>query len=148
MDFGDLDSGKWLDYSKWRSFPLSWAYYLEGRKLRRYEKQIAAAFDYCTLTTQGELEEFKKLQVDRPHNVIPNGVDGSYFHPNGGPAQAKPVIVFLGRMDYYPNIDGVLYFTESVFPAHSRCRSECRVSHYRIESIPGRAAVARMSQAL
>ena len=24
MDFGDLDSGKWLDYSKWHSFPLSW----------------------------------------------------------------------------------------------------------------------------
>ena len=117
MDFGDLDSGKWLDYSKWRPFPQSWAYYLEGRKLRRYEKQIAAAFDYCTLTTQGELEEFKKLEVDRPHNVIPNGVDGSYFHPYGDPAQTKPVIVFLGRMDYYPNIDGVLHFTECVFPA-------------------------------
>jgi len=28
MDFGDLDSGKWLDYSKWRPFPQSWAYYL------------------------------------------------------------------------------------------------------------------------
>lgn len=117
MDFGDLDSGKWLDYSKWRSFPQSWAYYLEGHKLRRYEKQIAAGFDYCTLTTQGELEEFKKLNVDRPHNIIPNGVDGTYFHPNGRPAQAKPVVIFLGRMDYYPNIDGVLYFTESVFPA-------------------------------
>jgi hypothetical protein len=116
MDFGDLDSGKWLDYSEWRSFPLSWGFFFEGHKLRRYEKQIAAAFDYCTLTTQGELEEFKKLEVDRPYNVIANGVDGSYFQPNGGPAHAKPVVVFLGRMDYYPNIDGVLYFTESVFP--------------------------------
>ena len=117
MDFGDLDSGKWLDYSKWHSFPLSWAYYLEGHKLRRYEKQIATSFDYCTLTTQGELEEFKKLEIDRPHNVIPNGVDGSYFYPNGGPAQGKPVVVFLGRMDYYPNIDGVLHFAENVFPS-------------------------------
>jgi polysaccharide biosynthesis protein PslH len=116
MDFGDLDSGKWLDYSDWRSFPLSWGYFLEGHKLRRYERQLAAAFDYCTLTTQGELEEFKKLEVDRPHSVIPNGVDASYFHPNGGAGQAKPVVVFLGRMDYYPNIDGVLYFTKSVLP--------------------------------
>jgi sugar transferase (PEP-CTERM/EpsH1 system associated) len=116
MDFGDLDSGKWQDYSKRRSFPLSWGYYLEGQKLRRYEKQVAASFDYCTLTTQGELEEFKKLEVDRPHSVIPNGVDGIYFHPNGGPAKAKPTIVFLGRMDYYPNIDGVLDFTKNVLP--------------------------------
>ena len=116
MDFGDLDSGKWLDYSEWRSFPLSWGYYLEGHKLLCYERQLAAAFDYCTLTTQGELEEFKKLEVDRPHSVIPNGVDGSYFHPDGEPAQAKAVAVFLGRMDYYPNIDGVLDFTKRIFP--------------------------------
>ncbi len=116
MDFGDLDSVKWLDYSKWRSFPLSWGYYLEGNKLRRYEKQVAAPFDHCTLTTQGELEEFKKLNVERPCSVIPNGVDGSYFHPNGGSPLAKPLVIFLGRMDYYPNIDGVLHFTENVFP--------------------------------
>jgi sugar transferase (PEP-CTERM/EpsH1 system associated) len=116
MDFGDLDSGKWLDYSEWRWFPLSQGYSLEGHKLRRYERQLAAAFDYCTLTTQGELEEFKKLEVDRPHSVIPNGVDASYFHPNGGAGQAKRVVVFLGRMDYYPNIDGVLHFTKSVLP--------------------------------
>src|SRR5262245_57951356 len=58
LDFGDLDSGKWLDYSQCRSFPSSWGYYLEGHKLRRYERQIAASFDYCTLTTPGELEEF------------------------------------------------------------------------------------------
>lgn len=116
MDFGDLDSAKWLDYSKWRPFPLSWGYYLEGHKLRRYEQRLAAAFDYCTLTTQGELEEFKKLNVERPHSVIPNGVDGNYFHPNDASDHAKPVVVFLGRMDYYPNIDGVLHFTETVLP--------------------------------
>lgn len=116
MDFGDLDSGKWLDYSKCRSFPLSWGYYLEGHKLRRYERQIAAAFDYCTLTTPGELEEFRKLEVDRPHSVIPNGVDGCYFHSNGGPRTASPVVAFLGRMDYYPNIDGVLHFVKEIFP--------------------------------
>ena len=63
IDFGDLDSGKSLGPFQWRSFPLSWGYYLEAKKLRRYERQIADAFDYCTLTTQGELEEFKKLNV-------------------------------------------------------------------------------------
>lgn len=116
MDFGDLDSGKWMDYSRWRSFPLSRGYYLEWHKLRRYEKQLVASFDYCTLTTQGELEEFKKLNVECPHEVIPNGVDGSYFHPDGGPSKAKPIVAFLGRLDYYPNIDGVLHFAQTIFP--------------------------------
>ena len=29
----------------------------------------------------------------------------------------KPNIVFLGRMDYFPNIDGVLWFVRDVYPA-------------------------------
>jgi len=116
IDFGDLDSGKWLDYAEQRCFPLSLGYRLEGLKLRRYERRVAAAFDYCTLTTQGELAEFEKLAVDRPRRVIPNGVDESYFCPNGGPNPTQPVIVFLGRMDYHPNIDGVLYFVRNVLP--------------------------------
>ncbi len=116
IDFGDLDSGKWQDYSEWCSFPLRLAYRLEAFKLRRYEQRAAAAFDYCTLTTEGELEEFKKLQIDRPHSVIPNGVDSSYFHTTGRQPQERPVIAFLGRMDYYPNIDGILFFTKRILP--------------------------------
>ena len=123
-------------------FPRSWAYYLEGHKLRRYEKQIAAAFDSCTLTTQGELEEFEKLQVDRPHNVIPNGVDGSYFHPNGGPAQGKPGYRVCRAHGLLPEYRRRVVFHRKHFPGHSGGRSKCRVSHCRIESVSGRAAVA------
>jgi sugar transferase (PEP-CTERM/EpsH1 system associated) len=116
LDFGDLDSGKWFDYEKSRSFPFSVGYGLETWKLRRYEKQIAEMFDYCTLTTPGELEEFNKLEVSRPHSVVPNGVDTSYFHPNGRHNSNASGIVFVGRMDYFPNIDAALYFTKRIFP--------------------------------
>ena len=30
LDFGDMDSQKWLDYSTFRSFPLSMGYWVEG----------------------------------------------------------------------------------------------------------------------
>lgn len=116
MDFGDLDSGKWFDYGKWRAFPLRYAYALEAQKLRSYEKKIAQSFDYCTLTTQGELEEFKKLRVARPYSVIPNGVDTFYFSLNGSEEKGRAVVAFVGRMDYFPNIDGVLYFTTAILP--------------------------------
>lgn len=115
LDFGDLDSGKWLDYAQWRGFPLRYGYAIEARKLRAYEKTLAESFDYCTLTTQGELEEFEKLRVARPHSVIPNGVDNEYFHPNGRRSTGA-VIAFVGRMDYFPNIDGALYFVKEIFP--------------------------------
>jgi sugar transferase (PEP-CTERM/EpsH1 system associated) len=115
LDFGDLDSGKWLNYRQFRGFPLCYGYGLEARKLRRYEKQLTKSFDYCTLTTQGELEEFKKLNVEIPSMVIPNGVDAAYFHPESKPRN-RHIIAFVGRMDYFPNIDGATYFAEDIFP--------------------------------
>jgi hypothetical protein len=89
---------------------------LEAEKLRRYERKVAARFHQCTVTTLGEKDEFDRLGVTTPCTVIPNGVDCAYFSPNGTGRRAGPVIVFLGRMDYFPNIDGVRYFVESVFP--------------------------------
>lgn len=116
LDYGDMDSAKWMDYAEHRSFPLSAGYGIESRKLRRYEREIAKRFDRITITTQGEKEEFKTLGVDRPCTVIPNGVDGNFFQPAKMGGGMKPNIVFLGRMDYFPNIDGVLWFVRDVYP--------------------------------
>ena len=33
LDFGDMDSQKWLTYARVRSFPISLGYWLEGRNL-------------------------------------------------------------------------------------------------------------------
>ena len=35
LDFGDMDSQKWLEYARYKPFPLSLGYRLEGRKLER-----------------------------------------------------------------------------------------------------------------
>lgn len=116
LDFGDLDSGKWLDYARYRALPLSMGYKLEGMKLRRYEVDLARQFDCCTVTTRGELDEFRALSVPVDCTVIPNGVDGEYFYPRLREPTDSSVIVFLGRMDYFPNVDGVTYFERQIFP--------------------------------
>ncbi len=116
LDFGDLDSAKWFDYSEHRALPLSLGYRTEARKLRRYEKQLAGQFDQCTVTTPGELEEFKTLQVAVPCQVIPNGVDAGYFHPRSPRHADSSLIAFLGRMDYFPNVDGAAYCARAIFP--------------------------------
>ena len=120
LDYGDMDSAKWMDYAEHRRFPLSLGYAIESRKLRRYEKAMAERFDRITITTQGEKEEFKTLGVPRPCTVIPNGVDGNFFRPATMGGGTKPNIVFLGRMDYFPNIDGVLWFVREVYPSIRR----------------------------
>jgi sugar transferase (PEP-CTERM/EpsH1 system associated) len=116
LDFGDLDSAKWAEYARWKAPPMSFGYALESRKLRDYERRIARSFHQCTVTTRGEMEEFQKLEVPVPCTVIPNGVDTSYFRFNRTPAPLRRAVVFLGRMDYFPNIDGACYFVRSILP--------------------------------
>ena len=117
LDFGDVDSIKWMDYSEYRPFPLSTGYRVEAMKLRRFERSITEQFDICTATTSGELDEVRRLNSAKAAAVIPNGVNLKYFLPRPENPRNSSVIAFLGRMDYYPNIDAVLFFAQEVFPA-------------------------------
>jgi sugar transferase (PEP-CTERM/EpsH1 system associated) len=116
MDYGDLDSGKWLDYAVHRSWPLSAGFGFEARKVREFERETALQFDYCTFTTYGELQAFRALEVQRPCSVIPNGVDLAYFTRARPLPRDSQVMIFLGRMDYFPNIDGVVDFALNTLP--------------------------------
>jgi polysaccharide biosynthesis protein PslH len=115
MDYGDLDSAKWSDYAAHRSFPLSAGYALETSKLRKFEKLVAESSTHCTFTTRGELEAFKSFNLTKPLTVIPNGVDTRYFRRENRPTLDSRVLAFLGRMDYFPNIDGICWFAKQVF---------------------------------
>jgi sugar transferase (PEP-CTERM/EpsH1 system associated) len=116
MDFGDMDSEKWLDYSKERPFPLSVGYWLEGAKLRRAEAELARRFDTCSCTTPREVETLLGRGLVTEAECIPNGVNSEYFSPDGDDYDPN-AIVFVGRLDYFPNIQGVVRFCRDVFPA-------------------------------
>jgi len=115
LDFGDMDSQKWLAYAKNRAFPMSLAYYLDGTKLRRAEAQLARKFDVCTCTTRAELDVLQSYGTGVPADWFPNGVDTEYFKPAEAPYRPDS-IYFVGRMDYYPNQEGVIAFCRDVLP--------------------------------
>lgn len=49
-------------------------------------------------------------------SVIPNGVDNIFFQPT--PKEPQPMtLVTTGSMDYPPNVDGVVWFAQEVWPA-------------------------------
>jgi sugar transferase (PEP-CTERM/EpsH1 system associated) len=115
LDFGDMDSQKWLAYAKFRRLPEAVGYWLEGRKLQRAEVVLARSFDFCTCTTRAELETLDGYCTGAPTGWFPNGVDNEYFKPTDAPYEAD-TICFIGRMDYYPNQQGVDFFCRHVLP--------------------------------
>jgi sugar transferase (PEP-CTERM/EpsH1 system associated) len=122
MDFVDIDSDKFRQYSADSSWPRSWLYAREARTLGDFEKQVARRADVSLFVSDAETAMFKKLAGSYGHRVetLHNGVDLDYFSPTapvGTVAWAgSPRLVFTGAMDYRPNIDAVGWFVAEVFP--------------------------------
>jgi sugar transferase (PEP-CTERM/EpsH1 system associated) len=115
LDFGDMDSQKWLEYARYKPFPLSLGFALEGRKLEREERRLARRFDLCTATTRAEWETLESYRTGVPTDWFPNGVDADYFSPTDAPSDPN-TIVFVGRMDYYPNQECMFDFCARTLP--------------------------------
>ena len=115
LDFADMDSQKWLDYARHKRAPLSWMYALEGRKLAAEEVRLARRFDFSTTVSPGELATLEALAPGSRAGWFPNGVDTVYFAPLEKPYD-RGLIVFVGRMDYYPNAEAMGWFCSAVWP--------------------------------
>ena len=135
LDFGDMDSQKWLTYRHFKPFPLSLGYHLEGYKLQEMEKALARDFDCCTCTTKAELETLQEFATGTPSDWFPNGVDRDFFAPVDEPYDPD-AISFVGRMDYFPNQQAMQDFCDQVFPLIQRSRPAARLSIIGAEPSP------------
>ena len=125
LDFADMDSQKWLDYGRQRRFPLAQGYGLEGIKLEREERRLASRFDVCTVVTPAELETLDAFHASCRTDWFPNGVDGDYFQPTPG-SRDRDLVVFVGKMDYFPNEQGVVDFCRTTWPSIRAARRNAR----------------------
>lgn len=124
LDFGDMDSQKWLEYANYKPFPLSLGYTLEGSKMLWAEKRLARRFDLCTATTRAEWETLESYGTGVASDWFPNGVDAKFFSPDEatGGAYDADTISFIGRMDYYPNQECMQRFCRDVWPRLTAAR--------------------------
>lgn len=124
MDFVDVDSDKWAQYSRAQSWPMSWIYARESRRLLAFDRKVAAVADASVFVSPAEADLFRRLAPEVAHKVhaITNGIDLDYFtaDPAGQPDPFPPDsrrIVFTGAMDYWPNVDAAIWFAETMLPA-------------------------------
>ena len=142
LDFCDMDSQKWRAYSRHKPFPLSTGYRLEAVKLEWTEARLAAEFDLCTCATGAELESLRDLGVDSSADWFPNGVDAEIFTP--ADSYDPDLIVFVGRMDYYPNQQAVTQFCHGVLPTLQRRRPAARFEIVGADPPPSVRALAQL----
>jgi sugar transferase (PEP-CTERM/EpsH1 system associated) len=125
VDLVDVDSQKWFDYAAASRWPRSWLYRLEGRRLRRWEHQLSAWARALTVVTQAEANLYRQFAPGAAIHAVGNGVDRDYFRPTAIAAE-EPSCVFVGALDYRPNVDGACWFARAVWPAIRAARPEAR----------------------
>lgn len=145
VDFVDVDSDKWQQYADRQTWPKSWIYRRESRKLLSFDRKLAQAADANILVSEQEAALFRSLAPESAERTfgIGNGIDATYFAPD--PArprlipQGRPTVVFTGAMDYWPNIDAVSWFVADILP---RIRQQLNAAFYIVGSNPTQQVLA------
>jgi sugar transferase (PEP-CTERM/EpsH1 system associated) len=141
IDFVDVDSDKWRQYAEKKTWPLSWVYRREGRRLLEFDRRIASSFDCSLFVSEDEAALFRTLAPESADKVLAmeNGVDTEYFDGGRGYANPYPedaeALVFTGAMDYWANVDAVDWMVREVFPEILRLRPSTRF--YIVGARPG-----------
>ncbi len=89
---------------------------ITARKLARYERTIGPRFNHCLTVSQDDQDFVQKHMGFESASVIPNGVDLDAYTLDDSQIVENDRIVFIGRMDYPANEDGVRWFCREVFP--------------------------------
>lgn len=146
IDFVDIDSDKWMQYSASSGWPLNWIYRRESRLLLEYERRVAREFDSATFVSEAEADLFKRLSPEAAEKVtyFNNGVDAEYFSPLHGYPSPYPkdsnILVFVGAMDYWANVDAVEWFARTIFPKVRATRPD--VGFYIVGARPSAAVMS------
>lgn len=99
---------------------------LEARRLRAFEQRMMGRFHGGVVCSKGDgaiaATQGPKLAI----KVIVNGADVDYFTIDRQP-DPQPTLLLLGTMHYQPNIDMVLYFIQTIYPALHQARPDLQV---------------------
>ncbi|HHT9125406.1 MAG TPA: glycosyltransferase [Candidatus Brocadiia bacterium] len=92
-----------------------WFFYLQYKKLLRYERKMCPMFKCCVAVSELDKQQLQLISPQARFSVVPNGVDVDYFQPQKTQVE-KNTLIFAGRTDWLPNIDGLKFFYQEILP--------------------------------
>ena len=109
--------------------PLRRAYFrLQADRMYHYERRVSQASGHIVAVSQTDAAEMRRLFDVTRVTEIPTGVNIEYFTGGTGASASQPDqtadLVFVGSMDWLPNVDGILYFVREILPLIRQVRPE------------------------
>lgn len=99
---------------------------LQAERMFAFERTVCRAAGSIIAVSAKDCATMRDLfGVTRVHDT-PTGVDTAFFAPQPAPPAAD--LVFVGSMDWMPNIDGIEWFTSEILPLLRRRHAECSLA--------------------
>jgi sugar transferase (PEP-CTERM/EpsH1 system associated) len=124
----NVESVIWKRYVENAANPLRRRYFqLQARRMLDYEGRVCRAVRKVIAVSDADADAMRRLYG--VHDVAPvaTGVDFDYFARPASPKRMAD-LVFLGSMDWMPNIDGAAWFVREVLPLIRRVYPECSLA--------------------
>jgi glycosyltransferase involved in cell wall biosynthesis len=113
----NVESEIWRRHADASSNPVRRAMYRkEFARMLRYEQEIVGKYPHVIAVSQHDKELMAKWADASRITVVPTGVDLEQYRPASSPSPSEPLIMFVGAMDWEPNIDAMEYFCQDVWP--------------------------------
>ncbi|HTB13809.1 MAG TPA: glycosyltransferase family 4 protein [Bryobacteraceae bacterium] len=99
---------------------------VQAGRMFRYEKEVCRTSRHVVAVSDTDALRIKEMFGVDSVSSVPTGVDLEYFDP---PEVLAPEtdLVFVGSMDWLPNIDGMRYFAAEILPLIRREKPDCTV---------------------
>ena len=126
----NVESEIWRRHASTAGNPMLKSLYgVEFRKMLRYEEAEVRRFDHLIAVSENDRALMTKWVDKQRVTVVPTGVDLSEYRPVPNAPEPRPLISFVGAMDWEPNIDGVDYFCSEIWPS---IKKEVPAARFRI----------------
>jgi glycosyltransferase involved in cell wall biosynthesis len=124
----NVESLIWQRYWEAESQPLKrWYMRQQWRKFRRFEARTFATVNRGVAVSDQDADRIAtEFNVPRP-DVVDNGVDTSFFRPMEEDRESDHIL-FLGSLDWRPNLDAVSVLLTEIFPKVRAVQASARLS--------------------
>jgi glycosyltransferase involved in cell wall biosynthesis len=91
-------------------------YKIEAYKMAKHERATLRRFHHVIAVSEHDRQQMLAMDPSCTITVVSTGVDTEKYTVASPATADPPRIVFLGSMDWEPNIDAVTYFCRDIFP--------------------------------
>lgn len=115
---------------------------LQWRKLVSYEAAALRRAARTLAVSASDRDDLHAIAPGAAIRVLPNGVDDAVYAPPPEVCEDEDSILFAGKMDFRPNVEGAVWLVNRVMPLIWSCRPAARLTLFGRDPAP---AVRRLA---